>query len=185
MITQGLVDRAAPCGTLSRVRLVPLVAIALLAAPGAAAARPNPGLWATINRCDSPAAPNSMGVRAAMPGDGTRERMYVRFTAQFYSQSHGRWLTAAGSGQSPWLSVGLARYRSLQTGWTFPFTAPPAGTVYRVRAIADFEWRARKRKGRRVRWVVAMKRRRVTQAGVRGAEGGDPVGTSRASCDIT
>jgi hypothetical protein len=57
--------------------------------------------------------------------------------------------------------------------------------VFRVRAVAEFEWRARHRKARRAGWVVAMKRRRVTKAGVRGAEGGDPAGTSRASCDIT
>src|SRR3954447_23637681 len=167
------------------MRLVPLLALALLAAPAAAEPRPNPDLWATVNRCDTPSAPNAMGVRAAMPGDGTRERMYVRFTAQFYSHARARWLTAAGSGQSPWLYVGRARYRSLQTGWTFPFAPPPQGTVFRVRALAEFEWRARRRKGKRVRWVVTMRRRRVTQAHVKGAEGGDPVGTTRASCDIT
>ena len=126
-----------------------------------------------------------MGVRAAMPGDGSRDRMYVRFTAQFFSHTRNRWLTAAGSGRSPWLYVGLARYRSLQTGWTFPFAAPPKGAAFRVRALAVFEWRARRRKGKRVRWVVTMRRRRVSQANVRGAEGGDPAGTSRASCDIT
>jgi hypothetical protein len=169
------------------MRLVPLLALALLAAPAAAEASPNPALWATVNRCDTPSAPNAMGVRAAMPGDGTRERMYVRFTAQFYSHARGRWLTAAGSGQSPWLYVGRARYRSLQTGWTFPFAPPPKGTVFRVRALAEFEWRSRRRvgPGKRLRWVVAMRRKRVTQAHVEGAEGGDPVGTSRASCDIT
>jgi hypothetical protein len=41
-------------------------------------------------------------------------------------------------------------------------------------------WRARKRR----HTVVVMRRKRVTQANVRGAEGGDPAGTSRASCDI-
>jgi hypothetical protein len=167
------------------MRLVPLVAIALLAAPTAAHARPDPELWATVNRCDTPTTPDSMGVRAAMPGDGSRERMYVRFTAQFFSHERQRWLTAGGSGRSPWLYVGKARYRSLQTGWTFPFAAPPQGMVFRVRALAEFEWRARRRRGKRVRWVVAMRRRRVTQAHVKGAGGGDPAGSSRASCDIT
>jgi hypothetical protein len=170
----------------TRMRLAPLLALALLAAPGAAEARPNPALWATINRCDTPTAPNSVGVRAAMPGDATRQRMYVRFTAQFFSHKLGRWLTAAGSDQSPWLYVGLARYRSLQAGWIFPFAPPPQGTVFRVRALAEFEWRARRRVGRRrhARWTVTMRRKRVTQAGVRGADGGDPAGSSRGSCDI-
>jgi hypothetical protein len=158
-----------------------MATLALLAAPAAAQARPNPELWATVNVCDTATAPNSMGVRAAMPGDGTRARMYVRFKAQFFSHERRRWLTAAGQGRSPWLYLGRARFRSLQTGWTFPFGAPPQGTIFRVRALAQFEWRRRKRG----RSVVVMRRKRVTEAGVRDAEGGDPVGTSRASCDIT
>ncbi len=158
-----------------------LAVLAALTAPAVAEARPSKALWATVNLCDTPATPNSMGVRAAMPGDGTRARMYVRFTAQFFSHKYDRWLTAGGQGRSPWLYVGRARYRSLQTGWTFPFGAPPAGTVFRVRAVAQFEWRARKRG----RTAVVMRRKRVTAAGVRDAEGGDPAGTSRASCDIT
>jgi hypothetical protein len=144
-------------------------------------ARPNRALWATVNMCDTAAAPNSRGVRAAMPGDGTRARMYVRLTAQFFSHKYGRWLTTRGQGRSPWLYVGRARYRSLQTGWTFPFDPPPSGTIFRVRGLAQFEWRKR----RRGRSVVVMRGKRVTSAGVRGAEGGDPAGTSRASCDIT
>ena len=166
---------------MSRARLAIFVAaLALLAAPAAAQARPSKSLWATVNVCDTPTAPNSMGVRAAMPGDGSRARMYVRFTAQFYSHKRGHWLTAAGQGRSPWLYVGRARYRSLQTGWTFPFGPPPPGTVFRVRALAQFEWRVRKHG----RSVVVMRRKRVTAAGVRNAEGGDPAGTSRGSCDI-
>lgn len=161
--------------------MILLAVLAALTAPAGADARLNKALWATVNVCDTPTAPNSMGVRAAMPGDGTRARMYVRFTAQFFSHKRGRWLTAAGQGQSPWLYVGRARYRSLQTGWTFPFGAPPAGTVFRVRALAQFEWRTRKRG----RTAVVMRRKRVTATGVRDAEGGDPAGTSRGSCDIT
>jgi hypothetical protein len=58
--------------------------------------------------------------------------------------------------------------------------------VFRVRALAEFEWRSRRRVGRRrhARWIVTMRRKRVTQAGVRGADGGDPAGSSRGSCDI-
>src|SRR3954447_23431946 len=125
------------------MRLVPLLALALLAAPAAAEPRPNPDLWATVNRCDTPSAPNSMGVRAAMPGDGSRERMYVRFTAQFFSPERRRWLRAGGSGRSPWLYAGVARYRPLKKGWTFPSAPPATGTFFGVRALAEFEWRAR------------------------------------------
>lgn len=163
-----------------------LATLVVLAAPAAGQARPSRALWATVNLCDTPAAPNSMGVRAAMPGDGSRQRMYVRFTAQFYSHKRRTWPSVGGRGRSPWLYVGRARFRSLQAGWTFPFGAPPQGTVFRVRAVAVFEWRERRRVGRarKVREIVAMRRKRVTRAGVRGAEGGDPAGTSRGSCDI-
>jgi hypothetical protein len=162
-----------------------LFLLALLAAPAAQGANRN--LWATVNICDTPGSPNSMGVRAAMPGDGSRDRMYVRFAAQFYSHSRQRWLSVGGRGRSPWLYVGRARSRSLQAGWTFPFAPPPAGRIYRVRSLAVFEWRQRRRRARsrRTREVVIRRRKRVTRAGVRGAQGGDPVGTSRASCDIT
>lgn len=167
------------------MRLAPFVALGLLAAASPAAARPNPGLWATVNRCDTASAPNSMGVRAAMPGDGSRDHMYVRFRAQFYSHERERWRSVPGDSLSPWLPVGIARYRSQQAGWTFPFGQPPPGTVFRVRAVAYYEWRARRGRGKRRHWVVTMRRRHVTKSGVRGADGGDPAGTSRASCDIT
>jgi hypothetical protein len=168
-------------------RLISLLAgIAALAAPAAAQARPDPRLWVTVNICDTPNAPNSMGVRGAMPGDGSRHRMYVRFAAQFYSRSRNGWRPVGGRGRSPWLYVGRARYRSLQAGWTFPFAAPPPGTVFRVRAVAVFEWRRLKR-GRDgdIQVVVVRRRKRVTRAGVKNAEGGDPAGTSRGSCDVT
>jgi hypothetical protein len=162
--------------------LVPLAAL-LLAAPASAA--PDPELWATVNICDTPVHPNEMGVRAAMPGDATHERMYVRFVAQSWSTRRHKWLPASGRGRSPWLYVGSARFRSQQIGWTFSFD-PPAGRVYLVRARAVFEWRERKagRKGRGARWVVAMRRRRVTRGGIRGVNGGDLPWTSLASCYI-
>ena len=171
------------------MRLAPLAliaALALMVAPATTSARPDPRLWATVNICDTPAAPDSMGVRGGMPGDRSRDRMYVRFIAQFYSHSSGRWFTTEGSGRSPWLYVGRSRRRSLQTGWTFPFAPPPQGRVFRVRALAVFEWRRRKRVGRDrdTREIVSKRRKRITRSGVRGADGGDPAGTSRASCDI-
>jgi hypothetical protein len=172
------------------MRLTPIavLAAAAFAAPAASAAEPSRDLWATVNICDTPSAPNSMGVRAAMPGDAAtpRQRMYVRFTAQWYSSKRQAWLPVKGNLRSPWLYVGLARFNSRQAGWTFSFT-PPANGVFLVRAVAIFEWRERRkaRRGGRARWVVAERRRRVTRAGVAGAAGGDPPGTSRGSCYIS
>jgi hypothetical protein len=174
------------------VRLIPIAAIAavLLAGPAASAVAgaPSRDLWATVNICDTPSAPNAVGVRAAMPGDAAapRERMYVRFTAQWYSTKRQAWLPVKGNLRSPWLYVGRARFSSRQAGWTFGFGAPSSG-VFLVRAVADFEWRARRKAEHRrpARWVAVMRRRRVTRAGVSGASGGDPPGTSRGSCYIS
>jgi len=57
-----------------------LLALAVPASAGAALPR---DLWATVHACDSPRFPDRVGVRAAMPGDGTGKRMYARFRLQY------------------------------------------------------------------------------------------------------
>jgi hypothetical protein len=167
----------------SGLLLVLLVAIA--AALAAAPARAAPSVWATVNICDTPASPNKLGVRASMVGIGRVRRMYVRFRAQYIRSDGNRW-EGVGGGASPWLYLGTARRRRLQTGWTFAFAPPPAGGAFRARGVVDFQWRAKRRRraGRRARWVVTRRRRAVTRAGIRGVDAGDPPGTSLASCLI-
>jgi hypothetical protein len=106
-----------------------------------AAASNTPSLWATVNICDTAEAPNSMGVRASMPGNGTRQRMYMRFSAQYWSRSRQDWAPVAGSGISPWVFAGSAEYARRQAGWTFEFAPPPAGVTFTMRAVVEFEWR--------------------------------------------
>ena len=150
---------------------------------GASAAGHRPLLWATINFCDSERRPNRMGVRGSMPGNGLRQRMYMRFIAQSYSSTRGTWRTLARNGVSRWVLAGSARYVSRQVGWTFRFSQPPEGSTYRLRAKVQFQWRARKRGTRR--WVVVKKRRtRYTRGGLEGVRGGDPRGTSLRRCLI-
>ena len=161
----------------------------LLAAPTAVGQEPehvhrDQGPWVTVNVCDTPGSPNAMGVRASIPGNATNQRMYVRFTAQYYSRAKKRWLTVRGNGRSRWIEAGSARFRSRQAGYTFRFRQPAAGTVFLVRAYADFEWRKRKRRGSSVRWVAVSRKRRVTRSGVFGVDESDPPGTSRGSCYI-
>jgi hypothetical protein len=159
--------------------------VALAAAPAAAPAQAAPSVWATVNICDTPAAPNKLGVRASMAGIGRVRRMYVRFRAQYLRPDGTRWV-GVGGGASPWVYLGTSRRRRLQTGWTFAFAPPRAGGAFRVRGIVQFQWRAKRRRGasRRARWVVTRRRRAVTRAGIRGVDAGDPPGTSRASCLI-
>jgi hypothetical protein len=106
-----------------------------------AAASNTPELWATVNICDTAKAPDSMGIRASMPGNGTGQRMYMRFRAEYWSRSRQDWAPVAGTGVSPWVFAGSAEYARRQAGWTFEFAAPPAGVTFTMRAIVEFEWR--------------------------------------------
>lgn len=54
--------------------------------------------------------------------------------------------------------------------------APPEGVTFTMRAIVEFEWRKRGRTRRSVS--------RTTETGIRGVDGGDPAGTSKAMCLI-
>jgi hypothetical protein len=180
---------------------------------GIASASSTPELWATVNICDTEGAPNSMGVRASMPGNGTGQRMYMRFRAEYWSRARGDWAPVAGAGQSPWVYAGSAEYSRRQAGWTFAFAAPPQGLAFTMRAHVEFEWRAletasarrglrRNRRGLRLRRRGLEKRgsdalrarasqgrvvravERTTETGIRGVQGGDPAGTSKAMCLI-
>jgi hypothetical protein len=168
---------------------------------GIAAAADNPGLWATVNICDTAKAPNSMGVRASMPGNGTGMRMYMRFHAEYWSRSLQNWAPVAGSGVSDWVFAGSADYARRQGGWTFEFAAPPAGVTFTMRAIVEFQWRRTKEQVARLRrWKRSLRSddrkrtaspsrvvrsiTRTTETGIAGVDGGDPAGTSKAMCLI-
>jgi hypothetical protein len=152
--------------------------------PGARAAASRNLLWATVNVCDTFEAPDAMGLRASMPGNGTRERMYMRFSAQWYSSLHG-WLDVAGA-RSPWIYAGSARYRARQAGWSFAFQTPSFGTAYILRGTVQYQWRARRHhtRARRASYRIARERSLLTITGIRGVRGGDPKGTSKAMCAI-
>ena len=145
------------------------------------AARP----WATVNICDTFDSPDAMGIRASMPGNRRRQRMYMRFSAQWWSGQRQQWLDVP-RGTSPWIHAGSSRYASRQTGWTFDFETPPMGTAYILRGVVEFHWRAlQKGKGaRRASWKLARRTTLLTRSNVRGVHGGDPPGTSKAMCMV-
>jgi hypothetical protein len=142
-------------------------------------------LWATVNICDTFEYPDGMGIRASMPGNGSRQRMYMRFSAQWWSGLQQAWLDVPG-GTSPWIHAGSARYAARQAGWTFDFETPPMGRAYIVRGVVELHWRGlRKTRGaRRASWKLARHTTLLTRSKVRGVHGGDPPGTSKAMCMV-
>ncbi len=158
-------------------RLTVLLALSACLLPASATAGSG-ALWATVNICDTPGSRNVIGIRASMPGNGTAQRMYMRFEAQWYSQKRRRFVPTGSS--SRWVSAGSARFISSQAGFSFQFDDPPAGTSFLMRGKVSYQWRARRGK----RWVVARRASRLTRSGIRGVAGGDPAGRSDAQCLI-
>ena len=163
--------------------LIPTL-IAAAALPAASAhAEQSELLWATVNISDTPAHPNEMGVRASMPGNATRQRMYMRFSAWWYSRANKRW-SPVGGAVSGWIHVGSARFRARQGGYTFKISPPPSGGTFLVRGVVDLEWRKRRRRGHRTTWVKAKRVRATTREGITGVAEGDPPGLSLGVCEI-
>lgn len=134
-------------------------------------------LWATVNVCDTVDHPNTVGIRASMPGSGYRdERMWVRLQVQYWSAKGNRWHNIGPSGDSGWINVGSARYRARQTGRNFTLRQPPADQAFIVRGAATFEWR---RDGE-----VVRRARKRTRSGHANTRGSDPAGFSAAKCEI-
>jgi hypothetical protein len=168
-------------------RLFPLAVLMLLLAPAgpadAAQKRKgrtidkSPHLWATVNICDSEQSPDSLGIRASMPGSGSRrERMYMRFRAQYRSAADGRWhdFTTEGA-DSGWVRVGSARYKARQSGWKFRFELQP-GQRHELRGVVKFEWRRGKK--------VVRRATKSTRSGHK-ADEAEPKGYSAATCVIS
>ena len=160
-------------------------------------------LWATVNICDTSAAPNAVGVRASVPGNGSGERIFARYTAQWWSSAKQEWLTVGGSGVTDWVFLGDADMSSRQAGWTFRFVQPAPGTTYVMRGVVELQWRQlvqvarksrtarrarrghRNRTARRAQRVAVVRERTLlTKTGMKHVQGGDPAGLSKAMCLI-
>jgi hypothetical protein len=163
----------------TRCRIAVLAAALALALawPGAADAKTRKNLWATVNVCDTEAHPNELGIRARMPGDGSRERMYMRFYAQYVSPDDNKWHNVTSGGHSPWQYAGSALFRYQELGWNFRFDELDPGSGYTMRGMVRFEWRDRKTR------KVVRRTHVLTSAG-RKARGADPPGYSEATCFV-
>lgn len=164
-----------------RRRLAALVALALAASAAALAigsagasvrsAGGSAELWATVNIC-GPAHQRRLGVRGQMPGDGTSQQMWMRFSVQYRSKGH--WHTIHG-GVSRWQYAGVASLRTGQVGWTFGLTLPKP-MVYLLRGVVQFQWRSGNH--------VVKHAQTVTTKGHPGTKGSRPRGYSGAFCRL-
>jgi hypothetical protein len=127
-------------------------------------------VWATVNVCDS--GSDQVGARVGVPGDGSHQQIYARFTVQWFSEERQAWETVEGAPSSPWVYVGSARVTSQQAGWTFQFEQPADGRTKQLRAVAEVQWR----EGAEVARSSSM----VTQAGVQ-----SDVGGSQTTCALS
>lgn len=147
-------------------------AVAAQAASGADVPRP----WATVNVCDTRDSPNTIGIRASMPGSRSgREERYMRFVVQYYSRAEKRWRRVAAGGDSGYLSIGTGR-KPRQFGRSFRIE-PMRGRSVLLRGRVFFAWRLN---GEVVRRASARTRR-----GHRSNAGDDPRGYSASTCTIT
>ena len=117
------------------------VVLSSAAAPKQLADERERPFWATVNICDTAGSPNALGVRTSVPGNGSTERIYTRYTAQWWSSAAQEWKTVGGSGVTDWVYVGDADMSARQAGWTFRFVQPPEGTTYVMRGVVEIQWR--------------------------------------------
>lgn len=159
------------------------LAVVLLAGGGAPLATaqvnkptdPNPLLWATVNVCDTTDHPDTIGVRASMPGTANgRETMFMRFQAQYLSAADDKWRNVSGKGDSGFLEVGRADRKARQKGRYIKIDPKAARVV--LRGIVTFEWR--------LQGKVVRRAQRRTRTGHRSRAGADPPNYSAASCTV-
>ncbi len=134
-------------------------------------------VWATVNVCDTANAPNTIGIRASMPGSRSgAEVRWMRFVVEYQSQAEGRWIRLADGGDSGYLRVGRGR-RPKQSGRSLRI-APPAGRSVLLRGRVYFQWRTEG-------GDILQSESARTRKGYRSDAGADPPGYSAATCTIT
>lgn len=156
-----------------------LAATAVLAVVGGADARPSftpllksPELWATVDICNAPHHPNTIGIRGSMPSDGhPHDAMYMRFLVQSLDTTTKQWADLGKSADSGFVSIGSAAY-TRQSGRTFELQ--PTTTAYTLRGQVEFQWR---RSGKVVH-IASL----PTSARHLSLVGAEPKGFSAATC---
>lgn len=155
------------------LRLILLAAVILAVGAAAPSARADStkDLWATVNVCDTGKRPDTIGIRASMPGAPRGARLAMRFRVQY--QDGAAWKDVKGA-SSGWRFIGLGRGLPAESGWSFAFADPPSPVM--LRGVVQLRWR---RGGNVVRLTELD-----TEAGHRSKAGADPADYSAASCTL-
>ena len=91
-------------------------------------------LWATVNVCNSPGKPNSIGIRGQMPALGIPASLSMTVQIDYWSAKQKTFLPAPGASQT--VSLGDATTGLHQAGVSFPF-APGSGVLS---GSVTFQW---------------------------------------------
>jgi hypothetical protein len=153
------------------MRIALAAMILALVGPAAASAKDTPDLWATVNLCDTVKRPDTVGIRASMPGSPKGTRMAMRFRVQFKTDTGWQDVKGASSG---WQPAGVARGLAAENGWSFAFARPASSVT--MRGMVQFRWR----KGSEVVKTAELS----TEAGHRSSAGADPADYSAATCTL-
>jgi hypothetical protein len=165
-------DRAAIAALTAALSLAPLSA--------SAAKTPVPkldsgDLWATVDVCNTATHPDTIGIRASMPGTGDKhETMYMSFVVEYRSAS-GHWHYFSSGGEAGYAAIGDASAGTRQAGQDFALK-PDFSSTQLLRGVVLYQWRL---KGKVVTSTV-----RSTSSGHDPAAGADPPGFSAAYCTI-
>ena len=132
-------------------------------------------VWATVNVCDTPNAPNTIGIRASMPGSRSgAEVRWMRFVVEYYSQADGRWNRLAAGGDG--LPARRQGRQPRQFGRSLRIEPPREPVLLRGRVF--FQWRT---EGGEILQSESAR----TRKGHRSNAGADPPGYSATTCTIT
>ena len=81
-------------------------------------------MWATIDLCNPPDQPDTVGVRGSMPGDDhSKDQMYMSFRLQYMNATTKQWVDLVQHGAA-FVAVGVAK------------TARQGGSSFELKPVA-------------------------------------------------
>src|ERR1700712_3445662 len=96
-------------------------------------------LWSTIDVCNAPDQPNTIGVRGSMPGDhNVHDTMYMRFRLQYMSTTTKAWVDLTKGATDAYTNVGTGA-SARQAGRSFQLNPVAGQPAFTLRGVVNFE----------------------------------------------